>query len=61
MTNGGRRPPFPGAVEGLYSVGIRLKQLLYSSRSEHAKHTHTSPKQAAPSEQLLEPAMKIII
>lgn len=61
VSNGGRGPPFSGAVEGLYSVGIRLKQLLYSSCSEHAKHMHTSPNQAAPSEQLLEPAIRIII
>lgn len=57
----GEDHPFQGAVEGLYGVGIRLKRLFCSSCLERAKHTHTSLNQAAPSEQFLEPAMRIII
>lgn len=61
VSNGGRRPPFSGAVIGLYSVGIKLKQLLSFSCLERAKRTHPSPNRAAPPEQLSEPAMRIII
>jgi len=38
VSNGGRGPAFSGEVEGLYSAGIRLKQLLYTSCSERVKH-----------------------